>query len=69
MGEVSAAEPLFSTLFMFAKSVSNSSTYRQHKDEVDLAAAQKRQEHECLLTSCLELVTLAFSGEKRSSMA
>lgn len=43
---------------------------QKHKDDVYLTVAQKLQKPEkCLQTSCSELMTLAFSGENRSSMA
>lgn len=43
---------------------------QKHKDDVYLIVAQMPQKPlKCLQTSCSELMTLAFSGENRSSMA
>lgn len=43
---------------------------QKHKDEGYIIVAQRLQKSEkCLQTSCSELMTLAFSGENRSSMA
>lgn len=55
MGELSAAETLFSSVFMFSRSVSNSSTYTNTKtqmyfdyvDFVYIIGAQMLQKSEC----------------------
>lgn len=77
MGELSAAETLFSSIWMFSRSVSKSSTYTSTKtqiyfDYVDggyIIVAQILRILECLQTCCSELMMLAFSCENRSSMA